>query len=249
MQTTNAPRPPHRRPAKTAAASAAAPRRSLADEVYQQLKADVAGFRLVPGDRFTENEICDRLGVSRTPVREALLRLQQEGFVEVLFRAGWRVLPFDFDRFEQLYDLRMVLETTAARRICADDQRTDRALLEQLAAIWLVPAAERSRDGAQVGRWDEEFHCSLVAAAGNAEMAKVHREVTERIRIIRRLDFTRTARIDATYDEHAKILKAIQRKRADQADLLIRAHIEASQAEVRKITLHQVHLARSGAGD
>ncbi len=246
MQTTNAPRPPHRRTATTAAA---APRRSLADEVYQQLKADIAGFRLVPGDRFTENELCDRLGVSRTPVRESLLRLQQEGFVEVLFRAGWRVLPFDFDRFEQLYDLRMVLETTAARRLCADDQRTDRALLEQLAAIWLVPTGERSRDGVQVGHWDEEFHCSLVAAAGNAEMAKVHREVTERIRIIRRLDFTRTARIDATYEEHAKILKAIQRKRADQADLLIRAHIEASQAEVRKITLHQVHLARSGAGE
>ncbi len=229
-----------------APAAAATAFRSRAEEVYDQLKQDVADFKLVPGDRFTENEISERLGVSRTPVRQALFRLQQEGFVEVLFRSGWRVLPFDFDQFEQLYDLRMVLETTAARRLCEDGERVNRTLLEQLQKIWLVPAAERSADGVQVAQWDESFHCSLVAAAGNAEMARVHRDVTDRIRIIRRLDFTRQPRIDATYDEHAKILKAIRAKRGDQAAMLLRAHIETSQAEVRKITLHQVHQARVG---
>jgi DNA-binding GntR family transcriptional regulator len=237
----HAPARPARRPA------APHVHRSRADEVYEQLKRDIAEFKLVPGDRFTENEISERLGVSRTPVRQALFRLQQEGYVEVLFRSGWRVLPFDFDQFEQLYDLRMVLETTAVHRICADDRRVDRNLLAELAAIWLVGADQRSTDAVQVSKWDEEFHCALVEAAGNAEMARVHRDVTDRIRIIRRLDFTQQMRIDATYDEHAKILRAVQRKRADQAALLLRAHIETSQAEVRKITLHQVHLARVGA--
>jgi DNA-binding GntR family transcriptional regulator len=218
--------------------------RSRAEEVYAQLKRDVADFKLVPGDRFTENEISERLGVSRTPVRQALFRLQQEGFVEVLFRSGWRVLPFDFDQFEQLYDLRMVLETTAIRHLCEDALHVDHAALEALAAVWLVPAAERSSDMAQVAEWDEAFHCAIVAAAGNGEMARVHRDVTERIRIIRRLDFTQQPRIDATYEEHVKILRAVQRKRGDQAAMLLRAHIETSQAEVRKITLHQVHLAR-----
>ena len=125
----------------------------------------------------------------------------------------------------------------------------DRALFAHLVAIWLVPQADRSGDMTQVSKWDEEFHCCLVAAAGNAEMARVHRDVTERIRIIRRLDFTKQARIDATYEEHGKILKAIQRKRGDEAAMLLRAHIETSQAEVRKITLHQVHqvhLVRQG---
>ena len=99
---------------------------------------------------------------------------------------------------------------------------------------------------APCSRLREQFHCALVAAAGNAEMARVHRDVTERIRIIRRLDFTKQVRIDATYEEHGKIFKAVQRKRGDQAAMLLRAHIETSQAEVRKITLHQVHLARAG---
>ena len=235
---------PGRRPRSPAGESPA--HRSRADEVYEQLKRDVANFKLVPGDRFSENEVSERMGVSRTPVRQALFRLQQEGCVEVLFRSGWRVLPFDFDKFEQLYDLRMVLETTAVQRLCADGERVNHALLGQLIAIWLMPLAERSSDMVQVSRWDEEFHCQLVAAAGNAEMARVHRDVTDRIRIIRRLDFTKQARIDATYEEHAKILKAIQRKRGEQAAMLLRAHIETSQAEVRKITLHQVHLARQG---
>jgi len=223
-------------------------RRSRADEVYQQLKRDVSEFKLVPGDRFTETEISERLGVSRTPVRQALFRMQQEGFVEVLFRSGWRVLPFDFNQFEELYDLRMVLETTAAHRLCESALKTNQSMLDELAAIWLVKQELRSSDMEQVSRWDEAFHCALVAAAGNAEMARVHRDVTDRIRVIRRLDFTKQPRIDATYEEHAKILKAIQRKRGNEAALLLRAHIETSQVEVRKITLHQVHQARMLGG-
>jgi DNA-binding GntR family transcriptional regulator len=225
-------------------------RRSRADEVYEQLKRDIAEFQLVPGDRFTENSVTERLNVSRTPVRQALIRLQQEGYVEVMFRSGWRVLPFDFAKFEQLYDLRMVLETTAAHRLCDEGLRSPKPintqLLDDLMALWLVPVAQRSTDTVQVTQWDEAFHCALVESAGNPEMARVHREVTDRIRIIRRLDFTKQARIEATYDEHGKILTAIRAKRGDQAAMLLRAHIETSQAEVRKITLHQVHLARQG---
>lgn len=233
--------------AKPSARTAPTSRHSVADDVYQKIKRDIAEFRLIPGDRFTENELGQHLKVSRTPVRQALYRLQQEGSVEVLFRSGWRVLPFDFDKFEQLYDLRMLLESDAVRRLCDESAaRSPRAkeLIDALAAIWLVPVAERSSDTLQVSQWDEQFHCTLVEAAGNQEIARVHKDVTDRIRIIRRLDFTKQARIDATYDEHAKILRLIQRKRADQAAMLLRAHIETSQSEVRKITLHQVYMAR-----
>ncbi len=222
---------------------------SRADHVYAQLKRDVADFKLIPGDRFSENELCDRLGVSRTPVRQALFRLQQEGYVEVLFRSGWQVRPFDFVRFEQLYDLRMVLETTAVHRLCSDGGQVERRLLDELARIWLVPPAERNTDWVQVGQWDEAFHCALVAAAGNAEMARVHRDVTERIRIIRRLDFTRGDRIEATYAEHGKILRAVIQRKADAAQMLLKSHIEQSKAEVRKITLHTLHMARERPRD
>lgn len=233
-----------RRPIKHASRAATPP--SRADEVYEQLKRDIADFHLLPGDRFTENELCERLGVSRTPVRQALIRLQQEGFVEVLFRAGWRVLPFDFNRFDQLYDLRMLLETAAVQRLCQHEGPPG-PLLQGLKDQWLVPAADRESDAPTVAAMDEAFHQALVRAAGNDELARVHQDVTERIRIIRRLDFLKQMRIDATYDEHAKILRAVLARNADRASLLLRTHIQTSQVEVRKITLHQVFLARREA--
>jgi len=218
-----------------------------AERVYSLVQQDIAQFRRVPGDRFTENEIAEQLGMSRTPVRQALYRLQEEGLVEVLFRSGWRVLPFDFARFEQLYELRRVLEVTAVHRLCEAGRTPGHALLDALAHRWLAPAGQRSTDGAEVAAWDEDFHCDIVQAAGNDEMARVHREVTGRIRIIRRLDFTRLPRIDAAYQEHGQILSAILTKRGNQAAMLLRAHIETSQAEVHKITLHQVHMAQRAA--
>ena len=218
----------------------------LAEQVYDTLKAQIHDFELVPGDRFSEAELGQRLGMSRTPVREALFRLRNEGFLGVEPKLGWFVLPIDFGRLEQLYDLRVVLELASVGRLCALTERSQE--LEALKAVWLVPPAERLTDGRAVGAHDEQFHATVVRAAGNAEIARVHWEVTERIRIVRRLDFTRPDRIEATYVEHAKVLRAIIQRRADQAQLMLKTHIEQSKAEVRKITLRTLHAARAGAG-
>lgn len=91
----------------------------LAERIYLQLKDDIFDFHLLPGDRFSENEIAVRMDVSRTPVRQALFWLEREGYVEVHFRSGWQVRPFDFAYFEELYDLRIVLECEAVKRLCA----------------------------------------------------------------------------------------------------------------------------------
>ncbi len=218
----------------------------LADQVYDAIKAQIHDFALVAGDRFSEADLGQRLGMSRTPVREALFRLRNEGFLGVESKLGWYVLPIDFGRLEELYDLRVVLELASIARLCGSAGQAHG--LEALKAVWLVPPAERLSDARAVGQHDEAFHTALVDAAGNGEMARVHRDVTERIRIVRRLDFTRADRIEATYVEHAKVLRAVMQKKPDQARLLLKAHIEQSKAEVRKITLHTLHAARERAG-
>jgi len=219
------------------------PRGALAEQVYDRLKVELHDFHWVPGDRFSEGEIAQLLGVSRTPVREALFRLRNEGFLEVESKSGWFVRPIDFDRLEQLYDLRIVLELASLARLALREEEPPE--LVALKAIWLVPANERITDGREVGALDEAFHASLVRAAGNEEIARVHHDVTERIRLVRRLDFTRSDRIEATYQEHAKILRAVMQRKTDQAQLLLRSHIEQSKAEVRKITLHALQQART----
>jgi DNA-binding GntR family transcriptional regulator len=222
-----------------------APARSnLAEQVYAELKAQMHDFSLVPGDRFSEAELGARLGVSRTPVREALFRLRNEGLLDVESKSGWFVRPIDFDKLEQLYDLRVILETACVQRLCSRAEPAPE--LDALKQHWLVPVGERLQDGREVGALDEAFHATLVRAAGNDEIARVHWDVTERIRIIRRLDFTRADRVDATYTEHAKILRSVIQRKPDAALLLLRTHIEQSKAEVRKITLATLHEARSG---
>ena len=224
----------------------APPERSLAETAYDKLKASIFDFELLPGDRFSETEIAERLSMSRTPVRDALYRLEREGYLQVHLRIGWSVRPFDFRQFENYYDLRLILEEASVTRLCDLPERVG---LEALKVAWLVPAAERLTLPKAVAALDEAFHTALVEAAGNPEVARCHREVTERIRIIRRLDFTQGHRIDRTYEEHGQILGAVIRRRADEANRLLRSHIEASKAEVRKITLHRLYTARSTSAE
>lgn len=216
---------------------------SLADRAYGQIKQLIFDFVLLPGDRFSESDLVDRLQVSRTPLRQALQRLQREGFLLVFPKSGWQVAPLDFEVFDQLYDLRVLIETHAIVRLCEAEERP---VLKSLAETWLVAEAERHPVQAMVDRLDETFHSALVRATGNEEMARVHDDITERIRIIRRLDFTKPARVQVTYDEHARIIRAVSRRRADEAQRLLRAHIEQSKLEVRHITLDMLYQARRG---
>ncbi len=219
--------------------------RTLADSAYSALKRDILDFRLAPGDRFTETEIADRLQVSRTPVREALFRLEREGYLEVRQRNGWLVKPLDFNTLDHFYELRSVLETAAVHVLCAPGQFPDplRAL-DSLADTWLVEPDARSSDGEWLADLDERFHIDLVAAAGNPEISRVHRAATERIRIVRRLDFTQPDRIEKTYEEHAAILRAVLARDAATAVPLLQSHIQDSQNAVRKITLHRLYSTR-----
>ncbi|ARS47540.1 GntR family transcriptional regulator [Ectopseudomonas mendocina] len=220
---------------------------NLAERIYAQLKDDIFEFRLLPGDRFSEGEIAERMAASRTPVRQALYRLEREGYLEVYFRSGWQVKPFDFAHFEELYEVRIVLELEAVKRLCERPAGELPEALEQLRRTWMVQPEQRLQDGREVSRLDERFHCQLVEAAGNREMARLHAEVSEKIRIIRRLDFTQGPRVELTYEEHARILAAILSRRCEEAQLLLKTHIEVSKAEVRKITLHMLHSARQRA--
>src|SRR5580704_13880094 len=214
----------------------------LAEQVYQKLKTDIFNFRLFPGDRFSENAIAQHYGVSRTPMRDGLFRLQREGYLEVGFRRGWKVAHINFDQLDQLYDLRIVLEVASIERIAS--LGATHAAVDALKAIWCVASDERESDPVIMFEMDEDFHRRLVAATGNAEMFRVHNEVTERIRIVRRLDFLKPHRTSATYDEHSTMLTLIERGKVTEAIILLRAHITQSKLEVRKITLSMLAAAR-----
>ena len=233
MTLTPSPKTPRKRSAK------------LAAEVYGRIRADIYDFRLLPGDRFSETDVAERLQVSRTPVREALFRLQREGYVDVLYRSGWQVCPFDMQQFEQLYDVRIVLETAAIEKLV---QLSLNNRLEDLASIWCVPASRYYDDAEVLAVLDEQFHVRLVSATGNREMAAIHQSISDRMRVIRRLDFKTAPRISKTYEDHAAIVERLREGETKAAQEIMTRHIQDSQAEVKTITVYMLHAARERFG-
>lgn len=212
---------------------------SLADDAYLTIKQKIFSFEMLPGDLISEGNLVRLMQVSRTPLRQALQRLQYEGFLNAIPKIGWQIAPLDFNKLDELYDFRILIEGHAIKILC--DKASSHDPLNELVKIWLCKASDRIQDGEQVGLLDENFHHQLVRIAGNHEMLRMHQEISERIRIVRRLDFTKSNRIQETYDEHAKILKAILDRRGAEAKRLLTSHIDQSKIEVRKITLAAMH--------
>ncbi|KUY85916.1 MULTISPECIES: GntR family transcriptional regulator [unclassified Burkholderia] len=221
---------------------------SRADLVYVSVREDIFDMHLLPGDRVTEASIAERFSVSRTPAREALLRLQSDGLMRGYVRGGWEVVPIDFKRFDDLYEMRQLIETFAVSKLFDQDgavQPDVLPLLERLEHVWTVPPAQRLRNGREMVALDEAFHQALVWAADNAELTSVMQRVTDRIRVVRRLDLVRGDCIDETYDEHIAILDAIRAGDKDRAIALIARHIEGSRVAVRTMTAERLKHART----
>lgn len=222
---------------------------SLSERVYQRLKNDIFDFKWMPAERLTESELAAAYAVSRTPIRQALYRLQQEGYVEVSFRSGWQIRPLNFQYYEQLYDVRILLEQHALQILCQQQaQALDRTqilpALQPLFEIWMVKPAQYLRDLKTLSQLDEDFHCQLLQAAGNSEMARIHLQLSEKIRIIRRLDFLKADRISATYVEHQQLLQLILAQDASQASAHVEAHIRHSRDAVKQISLEILSTAQ-----
>ena len=215
---------------------------SLAEHAYAQIKHKIFNFEMMPGDLISEGNLAKLVNVSRTPLRQALQQLQHGGFIKAIPKIGWQVAPLNFDKLDELYDFRILIESNAVKSLCNSNR--DSEILKDLQKIWLTSKSKRSFNTLEVGILDEQFHTSLVKASGNEEMLKTHAEITERIKIVRRLDFTKGDRINSTYDEHSQIIKAILAGRASEAQRLLKAHIEQSKIEVRKITLGMLQEAR-----
>lgn len=214
-------------------------------EVYTQLKGLIMGFELYPGSRVTETELAERFGVSRTPVREALQRLQLEGYLTVRPKQGCFIREVDIGEIDEHYQVRIALELCAIELACT--HMPDRAL-KDLARQW-DPAYQPSdeQDVETMSARDESFHIALAEGSGNLVLADYLQRINHSIHIIRRLDFTENTRVDVTYKEHHAICQHLIRRDAVAAQQAMTQHIRRSQQVAKTITLEQLSRARSKA--
>jgi DNA-binding GntR family transcriptional regulator len=150
---------------------------SAAQRVYEHVKTGILQASYAAGDLLTEGQVSDRVGVSRTPVREALLRLEAEGLVRLYPKKGALVVPVSAKEAEDVLEARALVERFAAPR--AWDRRSDLvAALEPLVESMRAQRADGDAVGFSVT--DRSFHERIVAAAGNDVLARLYRSLRER---------------------------------------------------------------------
>ena len=225
----------HDRPPATLVTPAVAPltRRRLVDEATQALREAILSGRLPSGTRLRQTELAARLAISRTPIREALGRLQQEGLVEILPAAGVRVAVLNLAEAAELYDVREVLDGLAARLAA---RRVDAAAVAGLGKSLARMARCLERD--EPNQWfpaHVAFHDAIFRAAGNARLQAMSSVVRLSIRHFHPLLLRTASRLEDALREHRGIFDAIAAGDEDEAERRARGHIANAKEIVLKV--------------
>jgi DNA-binding GntR family transcriptional regulator len=195
----------------------------MVDRAYLELKEMVLAYALKPGERLNEVELARRIGVSRTPLREALNRLKTESLLRFAPGKGYFGRDLDVHETFQLYELRKAIEIAAVRLA------VQRARDEEIDAL----EAFLHRTGPDAGEltvqqqveYDEAFHISLLSMCGNAEMLKVLSNINERIRFVRHIDMGKTNRVQ-TQSEHMEAVAALRARDETACVAVLEKHID-----------------------
>jgi len=214
---------------------------SRGEQAYGELKQRLLAGDFPLGGRLAEERLASLVGVSRTPVREALSRLHVEGFVARLPDGGYCPTAPNLQTVRDLYEVRRGLELLALHlpTDAASDgggRDHDRARLDALREDWqalTVPHETAGPDPSFV-LLDEDFHVRLAEAAGNQELVVLLQGINERIRLVRIYDFLTHERIEATVEQHLGIVEAVIAGDVAEADAQLNRHLFESLAVVEQ---------------
>ena len=201
---------------------------SRGEQVHQRLRDDVLNGRITPRTRLAEEPLARQHGVSRTPVREALTRLQADGLIERRDGAFFVVVP-NRDELRDLYELRVTLELRGiTRAIESSSVRHDKDVLTAELGRWYELRADPPTPDPNFVVLDERFHAELSRASGNPAITEALVAVNQRIRRVRMYDFLSEDRIEATIAEHIQIVERTLAGKLDEAYVALYEHIGAS---------------------
>lgn len=185
-------------------------------------------YQFKPGERLSEIELAERLGVSRTPVREALTRLVTEGFLQTATR-GYMRRPLEVQETLDLYEARVAIERECLR--LALERATDAQLQEARVYLEESRTVAGSTPVQQLVELDEGFHLRIADMAGNSELRRMLVSLNERIRFIRWIDMENVGR-DSTQHEHQEILQALTARDAALSERLLSGHIALRRDQI-----------------
>lgn len=205
-------------------------RRNLSSELAEAVRSMITEGRIRPGQRINEVHLAREFDISRTPLREALSRLESEGFLEVRPRYGFFVRRLTASELSELYEVRAVLDPGALRAagVPGPQQRARLGQLNEAMAGATTPA--------QIVELDDEFHLALIEHGRNRLMADLIRQHMERTRATEYAYMSRAENVRAAAAEHKRILKALDADDLDGAVSALEANMRAALARLAEVS-------------
>lgn len=202
-------------------------RENLAHEVAAELRDRIIDGRFDPGQRLNEVHLAAELGVSRTPLREALTRLEGEGFVEQAPRRGYFVKPLELDEIESLYAIRAILDPEALRAAGVPTKEQ----IERLERLNVE--IEAADDPAEIIALDDRWHLELLLHGGNAILLDLIRNFMHRTRRYEHAYMRQRGNVAVAVDQHRRILDALRRADLDSAVDILRQNMQTAPGPIR----------------
>jgi DNA-binding GntR family transcriptional regulator len=220
---------------KPAANAAGQDRVSRASQAYSEIRRRILNAQLSPAESVSEYQLAAELGLSRTPIREALKRLEREGLIQSVLGRGAYVAELSFQDVLEIYEVRLLLEPFAAGVAAKQMSEGDISTLgTDVAAARKAAAAGRLDDAF---RLDIRLHKSLVAATRNGRIAGILSQLDDQVHRIRVLAPHTPGRLDATIDEHQAIVTALAAHDVEGAERAMRQHLLAARANAIQLAL------------
>ncbi len=202
--------------------------RPIREIAYEVLKKAIITGQIPAGERIVETDYADRLHISRTPLREALRKLERDGLVEYVIRRGVVVRAFTSEDVDQIYTIRNSLEMLTLPYIIENATPEDIASLrEKLAEMDKLQAVDDVEGLSPLAR---DFHTSLTAISGKNRILRVIEGQDEYIRRFSAMAIRQEDRRTAAHEEHHRLVDYVEQKDLESFEKLMRSHIERSKA-------------------
>lgn len=206
---------------------------SLSARVYNHIRDGILAGTFAKGDELKEKNIGDELGVSRTPVREALRQLELEGLVSIIPNKGAFVEGVSTDDIRDIYEIRALLEGLCAR--WAATRISDELMAAMEENIYLTEFHEKKANAKKLLELDNRFHELLYEAGGSKELMRVLKDYHEYVGRVRKVTLGETKRAKNSTHEHKQICEAIKNHDALLAEKCAREHINNSKKNMEHL--------------
>jgi len=212
-----------------------APATTIKTRAYEQIRRNILASTIPVGTALSEYQLAKEIGVSRTPVREALKRLEQEGLVRSVARRGTFVADLTVRDIVEIYQVRVQLEGLAAR--VAAEQMELKEVDELLAELDRAEKLVRQGDLDASREHDKHVHKQIIESTSNSRLTQILAMLDDQVHRIRQRAMSNATRVPATLKEHRAVLQAIKKRDGVTAEKAMRDHLQAARDNAIKMAL------------